>query len=518
MITSSQALHEMIRNKFEIKDITHVSASTLMIGAREEKLAEITDFLIKECDARLVSIFSNDFINRMDLLSVFQLNHVKIKVLVRRGIDAGVKKAQSIMHLSPNAKFLERYQSRFLGIDFILPPGTEMAVADAYVSVPWTGIDLNEGIDGASFHACDGIFNPVVNAGSYIWSKNRQMQVRAVKVQPGHAHRGILKFSETMPPVAIPFVIARACWKDKFHSVLACCMALEEASGIEGKIPHVAQCWRLVGCELERLVNHHRFISSWMKMAGLSHLANQNLDLVQDLVALQNKLLGVNDVTPFVAPGGITFDPFKDGRLTASQLDEFLHEYEESFSSMTTTPVIKEGIFSGYSSKGIVPSTELMKAGISGPFLRASGVQFDTRVDFPYDLYKTGLLRWDTCVLRGGDIQSRVEIHVHEMMQSLRLLFQTLSLLKEVPGNEILKVETPAATSGEGTVVVESPRGETHAYVRLTEDGKNIHTLRLFPASFGNIHGLECIMPRMGLKELPAFVQSFNPCWTCLDM
>nr|MDO8119563.1 hypothetical protein [Candidatus Sigynarchaeota archaeon] len=138
--------------------------------------------------------------------------------------------------------------------------------------------------------------------------------------------------------------------------------------------------------------------------------------------------------------------------------------------------------------------------------------------DFPYDLYSTGLLRWDTCVAQGGDIESRVAIHVHEMNQSLRILFQVISLLKEIPGSEALKVDLNSLNAdGEGFAVVESPRGETHAYVRMTENA-GIYTLRLLPASYANIHGLECIVHGMKMKNLPAFVHSFNPCWACSDL
>nr|MDO8117458.1 hypothetical protein [Candidatus Sigynarchaeota archaeon] len=393
MITSSQALRDMFESKFDLglKHISSISDNTLVVEAREDKLVDVMDFLVKDCDARLVSIFVNDFVKRMDMISVFQLNHAKIRILVRRGIDITDKKIQSIAHLVPNAKYLERYQSRFLNLDFVSAQAPESSIPEKELSIPWTRADLNDDLDRASFHGVDGIFDPVLDVGSYVWSKNRQMQVHKIKIQPGHIHKGILKFSETLPPVAIPFVIARGCWKDKFHSILACCLAIEEANDVNNKIPHVARCWRAFGCELERIVNHHRFLSSWMEISGHSYLAKQNLDIVLDLESLNNKLLGTGDITPLVTPGGITFDPVKEGRLNIDQVDIFLHEYETLFHSSVLEPIVDGQILHDYASKGKVPKGELINAGISGPFLRASGIPFDARADFPYDLYSTGL-------------------------------------------------------------------------------------------------------------------------------
>jgi NADH-quinone oxidoreductase subunit C/D len=62
--------------------------------------------------------------------------------------------------------------------------------------------------------------------------------------------------------------------------------------------------------------------------------------------------------------------------------------------------------------------------GWTGPCLRASGVAYDVRKAFPYDLYDT--VDWEVPVFYGGDVHDRYRVRMAEIRQSLRIIEQLL--------------------------------------------------------------------------------------------
>lgn len=131
---------------------------------------------------------------------------------------------------------------------------------------------------------------------------------------------------------------------------------------------------------------------------------------------------------------------------------------------------------------GIVTKNEALSWGFSGVMLRASGVPWDLRKKFPYEIYNK--LHFDIPVGTNGDCYDRYVLRIEEMRQSLWIILQCLNSFPEgavkVTNNKI----TPPAImqmkssmeslihhfkiwssgvyvpAGETYVSVEAPKGE----------------------------------------------------------
>ncbi len=65
-----------------------------------------------------------------------------------------------------------------------------------------------------------------------------------------------------------------------------------------------------------------------------------------------------------------------------------------------------------------------MNWGYTGPCLRASGVAYDVRKAYPYDLYDT--VDFDVPTYQGGDVFDRYRVRMDEIRQSLSIIRQLL--------------------------------------------------------------------------------------------
>ena len=138
--------------------------------------------------------------------------------------------------------------------------------------------------------------------------------------------------------------------------------------------------------------------------------------------------------------------------------------------------------------------------GITGPMLRASGVDFDLRRDRPYMLYGELFDAGAFDVVMGsgekgtlGDCWDRFYVRVMEMIESIKIVRWCLGsieagpVIADVP--KVLKVPT-----GEAYVGIENPRGELGHYV-VSDGGKTGLRVRVRAPSFVNLAVLEEILP-----------------------
>src|SRR5581483_7621450 len=111
---------------------------------------------------------------------------------------------------------------------------------------------------------------------------------------------------------------------------------------------------------------------------------------------------------------------------------------------------------------GILPPEMAKQFSITGPILRASGIQYDVRRAEPYGIYDR--FEFDVPVRYNGDAYDRYLIRIEELRQSHRILVQAL---RDLPPGEIRgkqpKVLKPP--KGEAYGRLEGPKGELGFYV-----------------------------------------------------
>jgi NADH-quinone oxidoreductase subunit D len=82
---------------------------------------------------------------------------------------------------------------------------------------------------------------------------------------------------------------------------------------------------------------------------------------------------------------------------------------------------------------GVISAADAIAYGITGPFLRSTGADYDVRKDCPYSVYDR--LPFDVPVGSTGDNMDRYLVRMEEMEQSMRIVE---AALRDLPGGPVL--------------------------------------------------------------------------------
>ena len=126
---------------------------------------------------------------------------------------------------------------------------------------------------------------------------------------------------------------------------------------------------------------------------------------------------------------------------------------------------------------------------ITGPLLRAAGVDYDLRKVDRYGIYD----RFEFRVPLGehGDVFDRYMIRVLELHESLKILQQALKQIPEGPFiDPKAKLRGFRPKVGESYGRIEGPKGEIGFYL-ISDGGANPYRYRVRPPSFINLTILE---------------------------
>jgi NADH-quinone oxidoreductase subunit D len=157
---------------------------------------------------------------------------------------------------------------------------------------------------------------------------------------------------------------------------------------------------------------------------------------------------------------------------------------------------------------GQLPKETLINGGITGPMLRAAGVNYDIRKADPYGIYE----RFGFRIPLGekGDVYDRIMIRFLEMRESLKILRQALDGLPEGDFvNPKIKIRGFKPPLGEAYARVEGPKGELGFH--LISDGTvNPYRYRVRPPSFINLTLLEDMCLGLDLADVVIILGSID--------
>jgi NADH-quinone oxidoreductase subunit D len=285
---------------------------------------------------------------------------------------------------------------------------------------------------------------------------------------------------------------------------------------------------RVILMELSRIMSHLVWLGTTSVDIGAF---TPFLWLYQERENIYNLLegwVGARLTTTATRVGGMAAD-LPDGWLDGLRafLRGFPKTLEESV-RMLETNAIWAGRTVGL---GVIGPADAVNAGLSGPMLRASGVAYDVRKDFPYLDYET--YDFDVPVGTAGDVYDRFLVRVEEMRQSVRILEQALQRLPDGPINiddprlilppkhkatsEMesmihhfkLVMEGPRPPAGECYVPVESPKGEKGYYFVSDGTSKPVRW-RIRPPSFVNLSAIPRLVEGHLLSDVIAINASID--------
>ena len=336
-------------------------------------------------------------------------------------------------------------------------------------------IDLNINI-GPQHPATHGVFRMVIEVDGEV--------VTDVVPHIGYMHRGGEKLSENMDYRQAIGYQDRTEYLSQFNAELCYVLAVEKLAPALAP-PERAQYIRTILAELNRISSHFMFLGAFgtdLGVFGTSFVyAFREREHILDLF---EEVSGDRLMYAYFRPGGVAWDVpniFKEraewvcqqALIGADDMDRLLTD-NEIFIART------RGI-------GYLSAEDAINYGITGPMLRAAGVQADLRKDEPYGIYDR--FDFDIPVGTNSDCYDRYLVRLQEIRESVKIVRQALA---QLPDGPILPERMPRLlrpSAGEVYMRCEDPRGEYGIYL-ISKGTTQPYRLRMRSPSFCNLSAL----------------------------
>ena len=309
--------------------------------------------------------------------------------------------------------------------------------------------------------------------------------VRKLKPVFGYLHRNHEKIGENASYLGSMPYTDRLDYFCSMTNNWAYALSVEKLAGID--VPERAEYVRVILAELTRLVNHTSllgFLLSDMGAWGTPLMyAFRERERVLDLF---EALSGSRMMCDYMRFGGCRVDPDEAWLAAAKQIvagfPRFLDEFEELI-------LENEIVIARTQEVGKLPAELAINAGITGPMLRAAGVNYDVRKVDGYGIYP----RFNFRIPLGehGDTYDRLMMRALEMRESLAILQQAFEQIPAGPiQNPKVKIRAFKPPVGEAYGRIEAPKGELGFYL-ISDGSGNPYRYRVRPPSFINLTVLE---------------------------
>jgi len=342
----------------------------------------------------------------------------------------------------------------------------------------------------------------------------------------GHLHRGVEKLAEHMTYNQVIPLMDRLDYCSPLINNLGYVLAVEKLLGIE--IPERAVALRDLLSELTRIQSHLIWLGTHaLDIGAMSPLLYMFRER-EEILDMYEEVWGARMHLAYFRVGGVAADVPKSFLVRARKFLSGFYEKVDMYEALLTENPIWKRRTQGV---GIISGDDAIALGLSGPGLRASGIDWDLRKHLPYSGYD----RYEFEVPRGtrGDVYDRYLVRIAEMRQATRICVQALEGL---PGGPVLAaaprvvppekervlttieglihhfkimMEGYSVPEGEVYAAVESPRGELGFYIR-SDGGPKPYRLKVRTPSFANLESLCTMAKGQMIADMVAIIGSID--------
>ena len=334
-----------------------------------------------------------------------------------------------------------------------------------------------------------------------------------VKAVPylGYLHRGVEKLCEKLTYVQITPIVDKNDYVSPMTNEMAINMAFEALLGIEA--PPRAQFLRTICAEIQRVASHLLWIGTFgMDMGGAigggATLFMHTFREREMILDLFEELTGCRFHYNTHTVGGNRHDvPTGWDRRVRETLAHILRRMKE-YEDFTLANEIFRARSIGV---GVVNPLLALELGVSGPILRASGVDFDLRRDAPYAAY--GEVDVRVPVETAGDCYARFRVRLAEIRESIRIATTLLDGIPAGPLCALKPVKGPTNVKpapGEAYVAIESPRGELGTYV-VSDGSPHPYRCKIRPPSLHAVALLPYLCSGLTVSDIVVTLGSLDP-------
>jgi len=342
----------------------------------------------------------------------------------------------------------------------------------------------------------------------------------------GYHHRGAEKMAERQSWHSyIPYT-DRIDYLGGVMNNLPYILAVEKLAGI--KVPARVETIRIMLAEFFRITSHLLYLGTYIQdVGGMSPVFFMFTDRMKAYDVIE-AITGFRMHPAWFRIGGVAHDLPKGWDRLVREFVEWLpgrlKEYEKA--------AIKNSILVARS-VGVAQynKDEALAWGVTGPGLRATGINFDLRKARPYSGYEN--FDFDVPLANNGDAYDRALLRLEEMHQSVRIIKQCLENMPSGPykadhpltcpppkERTLQDIETlithflsvswgPVMPAGESCQLIEATKGINSYY--LTSDASTMsYRTRIRTPSFPHLQQIPSVINGSMIPDLIAYLGSID--------
>jgi NADH-quinone oxidoreductase subunit D len=349
-----------------------------------------------------------------------------------------------------------------------------------------------------------------------------------VRIYPeiGYLHTGIEKTCEAKFYQQVVPLTDRINYLDPLSNNLCYALAVEKLLGLE--VPEKAKWLRVLLAELSRLNSHLIWLGTHAMDIGALTVFLYTFREREEILRMFEAVAGQRMMLSYIRIGGLSMEPPLDFlERVQSFIKTFPEKIDEYSNLLTGNPIFRNRL------KGVghLSAADAVALGVTGPPMRASGVDFDLRRDMPYSGYEK--FQFNVPISTDCDCWARYEVRLVEMRESVKIIQQALDGMPEgpvkadapkivLPDREKMKTQMEAlihhfkivtegfeVPAGEVYQGIEAGHGQTGYYVVSDGTAKPYRVHMRYP-SFATLQALEAMCKGRMLADVVAVIGSID--------
>jgi NADH-quinone oxidoreductase subunit D len=271
-----------------------------------------------------------------------------------------------------------------------------------------------------------GPAHPAMHGIIRIITKLDGEQIVDIDVEIGYLHRGFEKMAETVDYNGVMPYTDRLNYVSPLINNMGYCMAVEKLLGIS--VPDRCHYIRVIMSEISRVTDHLTCVGASAMELGAFTVFLYMIKAREYLWDLVEMVTGARLTVTYGRVGGVKADlPAGFAEACEKALKETRLVLKEADTLLTRNRIFVDRM----AGTGKISAEDAISYGITGPFLRGCGVDYDVRKDCPYAVYDR--LEFDVPVGTQGDNLDRYMVRMEEMEQSMRIIEQALRDIPDGP-------------------------------------------------------------------------------------
>lgn len=318
----------------------------------------------------------------------------------------------------------------------------------------------------------------------------------------GYLHRGTEKLAELRGYHSLVVLSDRWDYVSAMPNNLVVCLAAEKLLGVQA--PERADYLRTLTCELNRIASHLLFFGTYgIDIGAITPFlyAFREREMVLDLFEM---LCGARMTYNYIRIGGVMLDA---NAAWIAKCREFLEYFKPRLKEYDTLLSYNPIFLDRTKAVGLISAEDAVSWGLSGPNLRASGVNYDARKAEPYCAYDK--VSFEVQLGADGSCWDRYHCRVREMAQSVSIVEQCLARMPagEVAAKGVAKIPKPQP--GEAYAHVEGARGDLGIYM-VADGNQSPFRMHVRAPSFINLAMLQEMLRGKKMADVIAILGSID--------